>query len=64
MILFIGLPISTPSENYCFLLVVLYPDIRETIFAYLFSVHNTVSLSRDEQVCFMTSQTYGVLYPD
>ena len=27
--------------------------IRKTIFACLFSVHNTISLSRHEQVCLM-----------
>ena len=29
------------------------PDIRKNIFACLFSVHNTISLSRHEQVCLM-----------
>ena len=28
-------------------------DIRKNIFACLFSVHNTISLSRHEQVCLM-----------
>ena len=28
-------------------------NIRKNIFAYLFSVHNTISLSRHEQVCLM-----------
>ena len=27
------------------------PDIRKNIFARLFSIHNTISLSRHEQVC-------------
>ena len=30
-----------------------YMDIRKNIFASLFSVHNTISLSRHEQVCLM-----------
>ena len=29
------------------------PTIRKNIFACLFSVHNTISLSRHEQVCLM-----------
>ena len=29
------------------------PDICKNIFACLFSVHNTISLSRHEQVCLM-----------
>ena len=28
-------------------------DIRKNIFACLFSAHNTISLSRHEQVCLM-----------
>ena len=28
-------------------------DMRKNIFAYLFSVYNTISLSRIEQVCLM-----------
>ena len=28
--------------------------LRENIFACLFSVHNTISLSRHEQVCLIT----------
>ena len=31
----------------------LLEDIRKNIFACLFSVHNTISLSRHEQVCLM-----------
>ena len=31
----------------------LFIGIRKNIFACLFSVHNTISLSRHEQVCLM-----------
>ena len=30
-----------------------HQNIRKNIFACLFSVHNTISLSRHEQVCLM-----------
>ena len=36
--------------------------IRKNIFACLFSVHNTISLSRHEQVCLMINLLHKVLY--
>ena len=37
-------------------------DIRENIFACLFSVHNTISLSRHEQVCLSRHGVIDLLY--
>ena len=36
--------------------------IRKNIFACLFSIHNTISLSRHEQVCLLVHDVINLLY--
>ena len=43
----------TTDQPYCYILPQTITAIRKNIFACLFSVHNTISLSRHEQVCLM-----------